>query len=307
MVKIYQRTIKENASSVSDHFKPGSWICVENPNTEELENLSKNYFVDSDLLKDATDPYEVPRLEFKEGFIYIFTRVPYSEGNGKIFTMPLLIVIAQDFLMTLSQRALPFLEKFVSGKIDFYTTQKTKLLIQIFSEINNYYNHFLTDISRRARSKGVNLERIGDKDVIQFVSFEEILDDFMSALIPTSSILKNLLSGKILPLFERDKDLIEDLFLGIEQLIERCEATIKVLINIRDSHSIILTHNLNRVIKLLTALTIIMTIPMILSSFYGMNIALPFQHSAWAFWEIVGITVATGGIMFFIFSKKRWL
>jgi len=155
--------------------------------------------------------------------------------------------------------------------------------LQIFSRINQVYNKFLTDISKNVRSVSVKLEKIENKDVIRFVNFEIILNDFLTALNPINNLLQDLLSGKFLKLYEKDKDLIEDLSLGTGQLIERCRADLKTIVNIRESYSTIITNNLNRVIKLLTALTIILTIPTIIASIYGMNVRLPLADNPLAF------------------------
>ena len=245
-------------------------------------------------------------MEIEDNVKYIFTRVPYSEDQQTL-TAPLLIAVGKDFLITVSQKTLPFLTKFSSGALDFNTTQKTKLFLQIFFQIISTYNTSLTDISRRIRQMSIRLEKIGNKDIVQFVTFEGILNDFLAALVPTNTILKNLLSGKFLKLYEDDKDLTEDLFLSSGQIIESCRANLKNIVNIRESYSTIMTNNLNRVIKLLTALTIILTVPTIIASFYGMNVPLPFADSPLAFFWTVGATIIISTFLLVVFIKNRWL
>lgn len=306
MIKFYHQTIKDQKLNILKDFKIGSWIYVENPNDAEIEQLAETFFLEAGHVKDAVDPLEVPRLEIEKEGAYIFTRVPYVKNN-RVSTIPVLVAIGANFLITASKIELPFLKKFTDGKINFTTTQKTKLFLQIFSEITSAYNIFLHNISREVRGISVQMEKINNKDIVQFVTFENVLNDFLAALVPTNAILNNLLHGKYLDLYEEDKDLIEDLFLNNNQLIELCKGNLKTIVNIRESYSTIMTNNLNRVIKFLTASTVILTVPMIISSFYGMNIALPFAQSPWAFWIVLGTTLALALILLGIFIKKKWL
>jgi len=307
MIKIYQKTVKNPQLKTRSKFEPGSWIYVENPTPEELRSLEKDYSLDLGLLKDAIDPFEMPRMEIEDDVTYVYTRVPYEEGKARIETVPVMIGIGSDFLITVSREPLPLFKKFSEEKINFYTTQKTKLLLQIFSQINGTYNAFLTGINRRVQQISVRPERVGDKEILQFVTFEETLNAFVSDLVPTSSILKNLLSGKLLRLFEEDKDLVEDILLSTEQLVETSKSNLKTIVNIREAYSAIMTNKLNRVIKILTVLTILLTVPTIIASLYGMNITLPLAQSPLAFWGILSAIGTITAVLLLIFIKSDWL
>ena len=309
MINYFYKSIRDAQIKKIDKFKTGSWIYAEDPDKKKLAWLAKEFSLELGHLTDSIDPYEVPRLEIEGGTVYIFTRIPFSEENKieKISTIPLLVVLADNFIMTVCQKPLYFIDKFLEGKFDFSTTQKTKLFLLIFSQINSSYNNNLTRIIRQVRTIGIQLENIKNRDIIQFVMFEAVLNDFLSALNPTNDILKQLLSGKILKLYENDKDLTEDLFLSNKQLIERSQMNLNIISNIRNAYSTIMTNNLNRVIKFLTALTIILNVPMIISSFYGMNVSLPLAGSPMAFWQIGSFTLIITLILLLIFSKNRWL
>lgn len=306
MINIYYRNIKEKALNKLDEFRAGSWIYVEKPTEEEIDQLTKDFGLDEGLLKDATDPFEVPRLEVEDGIVYIYTRFPFSE-NEQILTTPILIAICGNFVLTLSERPLPGLERFLEQKIDFYTTQKVKLLLILFSHINSYYNSFLHATRRKIRTMIVQLENISNRDITQFVSFESLLHDFLSALVPTNSILNNLLSGKYFKLYEEDKELIEDLLLSNTQLIELSQNNLRAIVNIREGYSTIMTNNLNRIIKLFTSLTVILTIPTMIASIYGMNINLPFADNPLAFIIIMTSIIIISVILLIIFIKNDWL
>lgn len=306
MITIYQKTIKEPQLKTLDKFKTGSWVAVADPSAEELNLLAKDLSLDQDLLLDSVDPHEVPRVEREGGVTYVFTRVPVQEEMHTT-TTPLLIAVGKNFVLTISRHPLPFLKKFQEGGIEFTTTQKTKLFLQIFSEINTTYSSFINTIARNVRGVTVRLERIGNKEVQQFVMFESSLNDFLAALVPTNTSLNNLLSGKFLQLFEQDHDLMEDILLSNRQLIELCQSNMRSIRNVREGYSTIMTNNLNRVIKILTALTIVLAVPTITASFYGMNVRLPLADSPDAFLVVLGITLLASLGVLALFLKNRWL
>lgn len=151
------------------------------------------------------------------------------------------------------------------------------------------------------------IEKINNADIVQFVRFEEILNDFLSALTTTNTAQNNLLSKKMIEFPEDDKDLIEDMSLGTVQLIEATKNNLKNIVNIREAYTTIVSQDLNRVIKLLTALTIILNVPVLVASLYGMNVALPGAHSPLAFWWLFGGTSILTIILLLLFMKNKWL
>lgn len=306
MITIFQKSIRDAKIKKLEEPKAGSWVVVENPNDDELTELSKKFNLDRGHLKDALDPFEVPRLEIEGKTMYIFTRIATGD-EAKTITLPILVILSDTALITVSSKRPPFLDTFINSRIEFSTTQKTKLFLQIFSQINKSYNVQLTKIRKDVRATSVNLEDIDNKTIIGFVSFENILNDFLAALVPTGTILDNLVTGKTLPLYENDKDLIEDLMLANEQLTESCRSNLKNIVNIREAYSTIMSNNLNRVIRMLTSITIVLTVPMIITSLYGMNVALPLSGSPVAFWIILVFTFAIMGLLLAILYKNRWL
>lgn len=306
MITIYYRTLKEPELQTLEKFRAGSWVAVESPSEEELDLLAKDLSLDRDFLRDAVDPHEVPRVEREGGITYVFTRVPL-EDKMQTTTTPLMIAVGKNFVLTVSSKSLGFLDKFQSGELEFYTTQKTKLFLQFFSEISTMYSSFINGISRRVRGVSIRLENIGNKEIRQFVMFEGSLNDFLAALVPTNSLLNNLLSGKFLQLFKEDEGLVEDIILSNRQLIELCQSNMRSIRNVREGYSTIMSNNLNRVIKILTALTIVLTVPTIVASFFGMNVKLPFAQSPDAFLIVMGITILISVVVLALFLKNRWL
>ena len=300
MIKIYHCEHKEKVSELEE-FKTGAWIDVVNPSDEEIEKVVAMLGVEESLLRDALDPFEVPRLESEEDITYVYARVPKNSNSG-IFTVPLLFAIGKDFVLTFSKVECGFFDNIRSGKKSVCTTQKANFFMQVFSLINISYLGYLNGINKKIRAMKVRLEHINNKDILQFVDFEYVLNDFLSALVPINSVLQKLLDGKHIKLYEEDEDLVEDVLLSNGQLIETAKATLTHATNIRNAYSNIMTHDLNRVMKILTALTILLTIPTMIFSFYGMNVSLPSS----SYFGVMIFTIVISILVFMVFLKKRW-
>lgn len=306
MIQIWRRSLRHQRLVRLSRFRAGAWICAAQPSQAEIKQLVRQFDLDYDLLCDALDPFEAPRLEIEEDKVYIFTRFP-TKTEDRIETAPLLIVAADQFILTLSPEPLTFLERSLPTQTESYTTQTAKFLLQIFVQINAAYNRQLTEISRRIRQAQVRLERIRNREIVQFVIFEQVLNDFLAALVPTNAILKKLLTGKIIALYAEDKELIEDMFLDNSQLIELSKSNLKMIQNLRDAANTILSNNLNRIMKFFAALSLVLSLPALIGSWWGMNVTLPLAHHPAAFWWLLALSLVLAAGLAYFFWRRDWL
>lgn len=174
-------------------------------------------------------------------------------------------------------------------------------------QIVEQYDAYITLTSKqikviRNRLRG---HEISNQDFIDFVTIEDELNEFLSALVPTNATLRRLSLGRYIPLFEEDKDIVEDLLLSNEQSIEASNSNIKSIINIRQAYSSISSNNLNRTIKILTFATVIVALPNTIFGMYGMNIVLPHQHAKNAFiFVLIAVFALIVGVTVFMRRKK---
>jgi magnesium transporter len=301
MIKYYYKSLRTQQVQELPEPKRGSWIYVEAPSHKELQELADKYKLELGHLEDAIDEEEMPRLEKEGDHSYIFVRFSYRNVDGAVATAPLLFVFAGEVMITISLVRPPFLDRFLANRVEFATTQRAKMLLQALHLIVDQYDAFINTTSKqikliRSRLRG---HEIRNQDFIDFVTIEDELNEFLSALQPTNATLRRLLLGRHVPLFDEDQDIIEDLLLNNEQSIEACSSNIKSIINIRAAYSSISSNNLNRTIKILTAATVLLTLPNVFFGMYGMNIPLPFQHASWAYEMIIGCTliVVSGGLL----------
>lgn len=306
MLKVYFNTKKNPKITKYDTPRDGSWVNAENPNTKELALLADKLKLDIDLLKDGIDPNESPRIERDGQNIYIYTRYSLPE-NEKQTTSPLLIILTINNLVTVSRRPFNNPKEIIKKAV---TTQNyAQLALEIMNEINSGYKKRINNVSKRIWQIRSQLDKsdIENKDFISFIDLEEDLSDFLLALEPMNTSLNTLLSAKYFKTYEKDRDDFEDLELTTEELIGLASSRLKNIQNIREAYSTITANNLNKVFKLMTSITILMSIFTIITGVYSMNINLPMAHEKFIFWVLLGFSALMIGILASIFRRKKWL
>ena len=308
MIKYFFKSLRSERVQDLDAYKPGSWIYVEQPSDDEIAQLVKRFNLVEGHLQDALDEDEMPRLEKEGEQSYIYVRFAYKAEDGELLTAPLLFVFSNDIVMTVSQVRLPSLDAFISGKVNFTTTQRAKLILLILELIVEQYDGFISRTSKqikliRSRLRG---HEISNQDFIDFVMIEDELNEFLSSLMPTNATLRRLLLGRYMPLFAEDQDIVEDLLLNNEQSIEACNSNMQSIIHIREAYSSISSNNLNRTMKRLTVVTVLIMLPSMFYGLYGMNVQLPFMNHSWAFSAILGFTVFFNLAVYLLARKQRY-
>ncbi len=305
---LYKPKISDGNCQILPHFKKGAWVHLEAPNEQELLDLAKDFKLDDSILLDVLDENEMPRVERDADDTYIFSRHAYTNDELRITTSPILFVLTKSTLFTISKQQFSRVDKFLSNKIEYSTTNHVELMLQIFDQLDDDYETKLNTLSRQIKSirSRLRVENISNKDFVDFVIIEDVLNEFLSALSPTNSILRRLLLGRHITLKEKDKDLVEDLLLNNEQSVVGCKSSLKTIVNIREAYATIMTNNLNQVMRLLTIVTVIISVPTLVSSVYGMNIDLPIASSTHAFSIIMSFSLIISLLLVYLFKRGRW-
>ena len=306
MIIYYFRTVKDDALKQIDSLRNGVWIHAEAPTETELTNLVESLDLDQSMLEDAKDFFEVPRLERSNGITYFFTRYPYNEQTEDTDTAPLLIVVGETFVLTITQRDVPQLQVLFEGKEIVHTTQKTKLFIRIMQAITVSYEKQLVRLRKAVQKDRLHLRKIGNQEIVRFVNYEHKLNDIIAAVLPTNFALQQVLAGSYMQIYKDDRELVEDLRVDNTQVVESARSLLKTIQNVRSATEAILTNSLNNRIKTLTVLTILLTIPTIVSSLYGMNVPLPLQDQPLAFAFVLMVVVFVMAIGAWYFKKRDW-
>lgn len=307
MITYFYKDIRATQMEALERYQPGSWVCVERPSTEEMDEIVEKFSLDAGHMNDAFDADEMPRIEREGEVVYIFIRYAYVDDDLELTTAPLLFVIHPKALITVALHSMPRLQQFTGGKLEFTTTQKVKLMLQILTQIVDQYEVYINNISKRIKGIRTRLKthEVVNQDFIDFVTIEDELNEFLGGLQPSSAILRRLAVGKFVELHEEDRELIEDLLLNNEQSIEGCRSHIRSIVNIREAHATITNNNLNRGVRTLTAATVIIALPNVFYGMYGMNVTLPFADQPWAYGMIISFTIVVIAIVIIVARKMK--
>ena len=307
MITVFHSTARSRQLTAIDKTKVGTWVHMVRPTNEELAVFAVEQDLDVDLLNDALDIYEAPRVEIDEGNVYLYTRYCYPEGQ-EIATQPMLIIYTKSMLVTILRNEASIMDRLISGKIEVLTTQKTKLLLQILTEITRSYELQLGKVSKqtlRIRAQMRHAE-LTSRDFVSIIEIEEDLNEYVTALLPQEGVLGTIVSGKYIKLYEEDKDILDDLSLSAVELIEMARSRARALANIRQAYDTIATTNLNQTFKRLTSIAIFFSIPTIIGGLWGMNVVVPLAENKHAFVVVLGLIAGLMTTAIYVFHKKHW-
>ena len=307
MIESYFKTIRDTEFKRIQDLRPGSWIYVKEATLDDLNQIAQLTSLEIADIRDCLDKHEVPRIEKHGEVLLLFTRYPGETEIG-LYTDSLTIILTESFLITISPITSPIIENLLILNLPLGTTQKTKLLLYLLLRITQEF----TGAIKRVRNSILLHEepqRIIDSNaIIVLTKNEEILNQYLAALVPMRNLLETLASEKFVAnLYEKDHDLLQDLMIAIRQSEDLCRVNVKNIRSLRDYYQIIFTNDVNKTIKRLTALTILFSIPTMIASIYGMNVAIPLQKYEYAFPIILGFAGVCCLLGFAIFVKNRWL
>lgn len=307
MITHYFRTLKDSELKVLENARTGVWTHVVDPSDEELKIIRDWYALDEAILEDARDFFEVPRMERSGGVTYFFTRYPYDDKEEYIDTAPVLVIMGESFVVTIAVREVPQFNQFTNNKIQVVTTQKAKFFIQIMDVLTRSYERELTRMRKAVHKNKTRLQDIGSREIARLVNYEHELNDMIAALIPTNAWLQQVRGGNFMQMYQEDIELMDDLMIANGQLVDSARSVLKTIQNIRQATESILTNNLNFTIRTLTVVTILLTIPTLVSSLFGMNVPLPMADSQWSFYGIVLSILLLVSVVMYLFKRNRWL
>ncbi len=287
------------------------WINVVSPTTNEIDMLSNKLLVPPEVLSDPLDPDENARVEAHKNSLLIVCRVPcLNEADSDLpySTVALGILLKRDLIVTICSKPVDVLEMFNEGKVKgFLTFLRERFVMQIFYRTSLLYLKYLKDINNRAGDIEQMLHRsTRNRELIDLLRLEKSLVFFSTSLKANELMMQRLQRNNLSEdIKESEHELIEDVNIEIRQAIEMAKIYSNILGNMMGAHSSIISNNLNITIRYLTTVTIILSLPILVASIYGMNVPLPFQNDAHAFWIVTLIAVVLSVLGVFFFRKKN--
>lgn len=304
----YYRTENGKTSAVEQsELRPGDWVRSERPSNNDIATLH-SFGIDPDLLTDALDPHEVPRIEHSDDWTYFITRVPDVGDDFNDFTTPIMFALSKDQTATISRDPLGRLwQPFIDGN-QVVTTNQTQLFFSMVEMILQSYQKRVSLINRQMRSVTSDVGRLRPGDIATLVEYERKLNDYLDALIPTNTALEKTLNPRfnLIRLTDDDQDMVEDLSVDIEQVIARCKSLLRTITNVRDSYRAVMDTRLNETMRILTVATLALTIPTMIAGILGMNVDFPFSvHGPGVFWvTVVSSVVIAIGVNYYFLRRR---
>ena len=299
LLRIYNTDIETNEFQEIKEFKKGSWINLVNPSENEIKKVCESINIQEDFIRDALDYEEKARIDQEDDdntilFVVDVPIIEKGEENEIYATMPLgMIVVRDDFFITVSLKKNKIIESFEKRKIkNFQTYKKTRFIFQILYLNSSFYLNYLKQINKETEIAEYILKNsMRNKELLKLLNLEKGLVYFTTSLKSNELVMEKTLRGKIIKLYEEDSEIREDAITENKQAIEMSQIYTNILNGTMDAYASIISNNLNSVMKTLTSITIILAIPTMISSFWGMNVNLPLQNSPFGFIIMIAISV----------------
>ncbi len=292
---------------------PLSWYNLINPTPEEMEKVSTQLKLDSDMLKNALDLDERSRVEFDDGVLSLIVNLPLMDDEGKFDTLPCGLAFTKHNFLSISSRDNRILSSFNKNTAKtFDTRERGRFLLLILSKCTQFYLKYLAIINQKTEEIEYSLRKTTkNKALFKLIEIQKSLVYFTTALKDNHLVLLKILRmvnspalSKVIKFTEDDIDMLEDVIVDNKQAIEMVDMHRSILEGMMDGFASIINNNLNLVMKFLAAITIILSIPTMLASFWGMNVPVPGASNPHGFLIVMAIS-AVATIFTIIYFKKK--
>jgi magnesium transporter len=309
MITIY-KTIGEKLDTISEPTS-GCWVCVTDPTLDEIDRIV-NFGIPHDYITYSLDVDESSRTEREDdGVTLILLRIPYFHGKKMdvpYTTIPMGIILTQNMIITVCRWNNIILDEFTLGKIrGLTTTKRNRFILRVLLATAIKYLGYLREINKTVDQIEDQLQAsMRNKEVMELLKYQKSLVYFTTSLKSNELMLERLQRSQIFRMFPEDEELLEDVITENRQAIEMTNVSRDILTSMMDAFASIISNNLNVVMKFLASITIVLSIPTIVTSFFGMNVPLPFAENPFAtlYIIIIFITLCIGVVVIFI--RRDW-
>ena len=312
MLKFFKTNSKEQTLEEIQEICPDCWIDLSEPSQAEIDHVVNATHVDRNLIDKMLDSDELPRIESdKDANLVVIDTPIFINQEDKYVTYPLGIIITNNnYVITVAPKNTPVLNQFRQGEVkDFRTSKKSRFLIQILNATAAAFLKALNEIYRDIDVKeGILKKSTKNEDLIDLLSTEKTLVYFNASLTENDKVLERLNNGSGVQLYEGDDDLIKDAIIENRQAIDMATLYRKILSSITDTYANVISNNLNYTMRFLAGVTIALSIPTIISSFFGMNVwfgSIGTDHASG--WVLAGISILLTLAVAALLKKKGML
>ncbi|MEO6233118.1 MAG: magnesium transporter CorA family protein [Ferruginibacter sp.] len=282
---------KEQHTIAIDKPENGSWVNVLPPlKQEEFTELSESLDIPIDFLKDSLDIDERSRFEIDDNVKLIVIKTPtennsFNNSDAFYITIPICIILTHNQIVTVNSFENEAIKKFLNTFQNRNPAKKNMMVLKIFEKITSNFQDYLKEINMRRNTLEHKLYVANrNEELLQLMRIQKSLVYFLTALRSNELLMMKIVRTNFLQLNEEEKDLLDDLIVETSQALEMANTYTNILNSTLDAFASIISNNQNEVLKRLTTLTIVLTVPTLIASIYGMNVPIPYKESHWAFW-----------------------
>ena len=299
---------EENKLVVINELEKNCWVHLTDPSKSELESVEKMCGIPISTLKVAMDPEEFAHIDIEDGVKMVVLDIPIIEKENKIYvfsTIPIGLIFNKDYFVSVCLKETSIIKDIRANRVKGIDTScKVKLLLQIVQRAEFKYLQYLKRIDKNSNQVQQRLqESVKNNELIDLLNIEKSLVYFSTSLTGNDRVLYKIQRSQAFMTNEDDIDLIEDVINDNKQAIEMCNIYRDILSGTMDAYASVISNNLNIIMKTLTLLTIIMTIPTIIASLWGMNVPVPFMNSPYGFYILVAIAIVLAICAGFVLTK----
>jgi magnesium transporter len=303
------KTVDNDLKELQD-FENNIWINLINPTEQEIDRVGK-LGIDTDYIRAALDEEERSHIESDNGQILIIIDIPLirkqEDDDNFHTTIPLGIILFDQGVVTVCLAENTIIKDFIKRRIrGFYTNFKSRFVLQILLRASTRYLIYLRRIDNKSSKIEKELHKsLKNSELIELLKLEKSLVYFSTSLKSNEVVLERLRRMGEFKLYEEDVELLEDVIIENKQAIEMATIYSSILSGTMDAFASVISNNLNMVMKFLASITIVLAIPTIVFSFYGMNVPLPLQNNPWAFLVTIGVSIVFCGVSVYLLLKKK--
>jgi magnesium transporter len=288
----------------------GCWINAINPTPEEIAQIH-DLGVPQDYITYPLDLDERARTERENGELLIVLRIPYYQGEESdlpFTTIPLGIILTNQYIVTVSKLENEITHEFTNRRVkDVATAKRLRFVLRLLLTAATKYLMYLREITKRVDILEDELQQsTRNKEVLELLKYQKSLTYFTTALKSNELMMERLRRSRLFETYPEDEDLLEDVLTENQQAIEMTNITSNILSSMMDAFASIISNNLNAVMKFLASITIVLSLPTMVASFYGMNVRLPLEDHPQAFFLPVAVSFLIGLAVIYLFWKRDW-
>jgi len=309
--------ITEESYMANDFDPKHCWINLVNPSDKEVALIYKMSGVDDDAIKAALDDEERSRIELEDNYALVLVDIPVIKEEDdyySYFTIPLGTIVKDDLFITICLKDTAVIRDFVRNRIKgFSTSMKSRFMFQILGNTAAKFLAYLKQIDKASQRIQIELHKsTKNKEIIQMLDLQNSLVYFSTSLTGNDTVISKIMNakgqlGKFLRIYEEDMDILEDVSIENKQAIEMCSIYRSILATTTEGYASVISNDANSVMKLLTSITLVISIPTLIASIWGMNTWVPGQSSWIGFTVLAVVSVVVTALSVWILKKKKLL